>query len=499
MIIRIFFSILLIISNVLTAKESITALSAKARHQLYSFDFDTAAKTFDKILELDKEHPAGYYYYALMHLWFYLGSKDEGDLGAYSYYSGVAILNAENLLKNNENSDQVNFYLANLYQLKAIAQATQGNTFDAFWAAKNAVRHYERCLEINPDFNDAYLGLGMFKYALSFVPSMFKWALNLAGLEYDKREGLRDLLTAYKKGKQAQVEAAFHLGKVYTEYNAEYDSARIYLEWLTEKYPRNSLFLYQLAILEIEEKRLSPAGRLLDRIIELDYGKFSQTNSYALFLKAEIEFRRNEYENALKLYQEFIETSKSFDYTGIAYLNSAVCYFALGEEIEANRALLLAKNGNLDIADDDFAKKRSKIYFESPLKKNELKAIAAINNFYNAKYGTAYDSLISVVDSLENHSIQGEALLILGEISILRKKYDDALKFAYNASEMKLNNDKWIKAYAALLTAKAYWKLRNYDAAKSNLNIAEELNDYDYRLKIEGKINFLKNRLFFNK
>lgn len=48
----------------------------------------------------------------------------------------------------------------------------------------------EDAVKIKPDFYDAYLGLGLYNFALSQIPSTLEWAANLVGITADKELGL---------------------------------------------------------------------------------------------------------------------------------------------------------------------------------------------------------------------------------------------------------------------------------------------------------------------
>ena len=78
---------------------------------------------------------------------------------------------------------------------------------------KGVTDGFEETLELNPKFYNAYLGLGLFDYAMSFVPDFLKWAVNLTGLSSDKQRGFNYIKTAFKKGTE-KTEAAFHLAKI---------------------------------------------------------------------------------------------------------------------------------------------------------------------------------------------------------------------------------------------------------------------------------------------
>jgi tetratricopeptide (TPR) repeat protein len=158
--------------------------------ETYSLNIDKAEEIFNKAINQYPSNPQGYLYLSQIYLWSYLGSKEEDDLKLFNTYNNLAVERIDSLLQENPNNVNTIYLNGLAYQLKAMAYTTQGSSLDAFWAAKKSVSNYEKTLEIDSTFYDSYLGLGLFDYALSFVPSFFKWALTISGLSYDKDRAL---------------------------------------------------------------------------------------------------------------------------------------------------------------------------------------------------------------------------------------------------------------------------------------------------------------------
>lgn len=482
--------------NLVNPQSTLKMLSRNGENHLLHFNFDKSEETFNEIIEKYPNDPTGYYLQSKMHMWFYLGSKDEGEYLTFIKYSDLALGFAENVYKDDDSNPHHTYLLGNIYLTRAFTSTTSGNSLDAFWATKKGISYFEETLELDSNFYDAYLGLGLFKYALSYVPSIFKWALELTGMSGDKRNGLNYIKQAYQGGRYTVQEAAFHLAKIYTEYNAEYDSAEVLLKRMIQNYPENLLFHYQYAILKIEQRDLKSAAVSLKKVIKNPHDKFKQTTAFANFLLGEIAFRKNNFEEAKNFYNNFLETTLGFDYSGIAYYHLALCNAFRNDSIDVRNNLLLARNGNLDIEDDLYALKMSELLYDVGISSSFLKMVKAKNSLLNTKYNECYDLLRLTIDSLNTPDLKGEALLILGEAAINKKDYDLALTCAFEAKEMKYQFNEWIVPFAHYLSALAYYKKKETEKGKLDLLKSEELNTYNFRHKIEPKINKLK-KLYF--
>ena len=111
---------------------------------------------------------------------------------------------AEKILEDNSKDYQTKYLVGNLLSFRAMAQATNSQSVDAFWSSKKAVGYFEEVLKQKPKFYDAYLGLGLFDYAMSFVPDFLKWAVNLTGLSSDKDRGIPLYKDGLQKGEYMQ-------------------------------------------------------------------------------------------------------------------------------------------------------------------------------------------------------------------------------------------------------------------------------------------------------
>ena len=460
----------------------------------YQFEFQKAHNLFEEVNNLNPDSPFAYHYLSQNYLWFYLGSKDSIYKNLYKKYSEEGFAKAERLYEQDENNAQLNNLIGQQYLLKSVMHATEGKSLDAFWAIKSSVSYFEDAVELDGKYYDPYLGLGTIKYALSFIPGFLGWAVSITGLSGDREEGLRLVKLAYDQGKSSKTEGAYHLSKIYTEYNAEYDSANIYLDQLIKEYPKNILFLYQYSLLMIDMKKLVEAEESLAKIIEIDDKKFNQTNSFAIFLRAEIAFKQNEFNKALLLYDEFLLETKSIDYTGLAHLKIGLCYEMIKNSLLAKKYFILARNGNLDIPEDLNAKNKSYYFHDKILTKTDRNLIIMENYFESGKFRMSLNT-VAQIDSikldfesnLKFRIIEAKSYLFLGEINNANEAINH---FQY---EHKFNSS-YHKAEYFLILAEIKFAQEKYNLSQEHLNSAFE-NCSDSDNKLMRRLVRLKSKL----
>jgi hypothetical protein len=489
-----FLFVAVLFTTSLFAQSRIQSLAKVGMEQAYNFQLSSAEKTFENIIDDYPNSPEGYYRTALLHFWIYLGSRDPGEYQVFLKFADLAQERIDKQLNKNQKDYYTHYIAGNLLSFRAMAQATNGQSVDAFWSSKNSVQYFEETLKLNPKYYDAYLGLGLFDYAMSFVPDFLKWAVNLTGLSSDKTRGLKYIKIAYHKGINTKTEAAFHLSKIYTDYLAEYDSAYSLLSDLVSRYPNNQLFAYQYAVSLIKGKKLDQANSLLTNVIKLKNKKIPQITALAYYRKGEIYFKKNQFKNAIANYERFLELSRELDLTGIAALNNAIAYKILGNDEEFKQNLILAKNGNQDIFEDSYAFKKAKYFLEHGISQFELILYKMKNHLDAGNYKVVYDSLknnqLNISDDLK--ALQK---IYFAEASLNLGKINEAIKSCNEIFDLDISTEKWTIPMANFLLAKANVKLRHKKDAREYLLKAENDNEYEFKDFIQSQIEYLKKRI----
>lgn len=114
-------------------------------------------------------------------------------------------------------------------------------------------KHLLRCLELDPEMADAYLGLGLYNYYVDTLSAMAKVLRFFMGIPGgDKHDGLRQLEIASTKGRLTPMEARFNMAKSLRNYDFDYARAERAAAPLLEAHPGNCIFL--LLAGDIEQK-----------------------------------------------------------------------------------------------------------------------------------------------------------------------------------------------------------------------------------------------------
>jgi tetratricopeptide (TPR) repeat protein len=145
------------------------------------------------------------------------------------------------------------FYLGAAYAVRVQWRVLRDQKLSAARDGKRILEALENSTELDPGLDDAYFGMGMYKYYAAVAPAaarMLRFLLFLPG--GDKKVGLEQMVRARTRGKLLQGEADYQLSIIYLWYEQETARAIHLLEALQKQYPGNPHFPAQIAQVQDE-------------------------------------------------------------------------------------------------------------------------------------------------------------------------------------------------------------------------------------------------------
>jgi tetratricopeptide (TPR) repeat protein len=140
------------------------------------------------------------------------------------------------------------FYLGGAYGARVQWRVLRGEKLAAARDGKQIKEAMDRAIALEPGMDDAYFGLGMYKYYADVAPAaarILRFLLLLPG--GDRKEGLREMLRARSRGRLMQGEADYQLHVIYLWYERQTRRAIELLHALQARFPGNPLYLAQIA------------------------------------------------------------------------------------------------------------------------------------------------------------------------------------------------------------------------------------------------------------
>ena len=234
----------------------------------YNAEYDPAIKEFDIALQAHPDDP-----FAVNHLLTGVMFKEMYRIGALDseLYAKEGFLHSKQFPIDPKIREQVNQLSARALQLEDERLKKNPNDVDAlysrgatrglkstwmalidkawFSALRSVVgaRHDdERVLELDPNYSDAKMVVGMHNYVIGSVPWAVKVAASIVGLSGSREKGIQLLYECANAGGEASVDAKIALA-LFLRREQRYKEAIQIVDGLSASYPKNFLMALELA------------------------------------------------------------------------------------------------------------------------------------------------------------------------------------------------------------------------------------------------------------
>ena len=327
-------------------------------YNLFNGQVTIADSLLNYQLELYPESPkhnmlkAQYYFYA--RFMSNINLSRDSILTLIENYAYKTISHAENL----EQTTDVKFYVGTAYGYLSRVYGMQREYWNAYWAARDCYNYLEEVLEEDPEYYDAYMGLGVIEYytgaRLTGIINTIVWLVGMSG---DRQTGLDYFNYVYRHGSLFQPEAHFALALMYRSVENDLAKAESLVNEYIENYPDNGLvhrYKEELLIYRaIEDEGVPSLAAQKDSLVE----KYNIANSFVINTIGYNYIRQNRLDVALALFKLNLEL---FPQIANCYDSLAECFMTRGEYTKAIEYYKLA----LEILpSDDTVNDQAKITF----------------------------------------------------------------------------------------------------------------------------------------
>ncbi len=394
---------------------------------LYNFKFIEAEQKFNAVIDNDPKDPRGYFFKAMIYGYRFALMKQRTDYDTFMKLSDNVIEVSEELPDDDGKNSSALFYLGGIYGYRGVVHWLNGEPLSAFWDGHKGYRYLEDAIEVDPTCYDAEMGLGVFHCMLANIPSSYRWLVNLAGFEGDRKKGLEQLEQAAERGVYTRNEARQWLSQFYQQ-DEEYERSFSLLDRLAKSYPENPFYLLLRGnALLFRLRRVDDALENYQRVLSIKNAEAERfINSAYNYIGDAYRFQ-NRFSEAIGAYLTF---------TGLSNADTALqsrarywigaCYELMGKRREA-MAYYRAAQHVRDAAE----------LLQTPLSREEI-SIRRLRNDYSAgKDSVVVDSAATMVKdpafSVEQksviHFVLGQAYAALNDLPRAKEQFDTTLSY----------------------------------------------------------------------
>ncbi len=342
------------VSAVNAQPDNLHEMGVKGYSLVLNMQFDEANKIFTEMIRIEPENVLGHLLLALSYGWIWKINDFDEKLGAkYQDHLTRACDIAEEMLDKNEDDVDALFFAGCTYGELTIYYMKTGKWIRAFINSRSGTAYMKKVLEKDPEYYDAYLGIGMSHCYTRIISSYSSTFAIIAGNTEGYREkGIGEIFLAASKGKYVSDEAKVILATsiLTQEFGEDYIPAFNILTWkseggytlesrevegdnlaalplikeLTGKYPQNHFFKLQLAECFLSLNKHDLALQTIEQLMlseTLKKNKYLYNRLY--YIQGRTYAKLNEFEKAISAFKKTLRViqlkARSLYYMGVVY------------------------------------------------------------------------------------------------------------------------------------------------------------------------------------
>lgn len=484
------------------ALERVRSLTLEGLRALYNFDVEGANQKFDEAIALEPRHPRSYLSRAMAPLWKSFVTRSQSDYEEAVRRIDATIDVAQNYLDEiNEHDADVLTCLGTAYGYRAYAHTVNKSFLKAAWDAKKSYDYLSDAVNADPHFYDAYLGLGLYHFAVAMVPKPLQWLIGILGVDGDRDLGIREIELAARKGIYNSAEAKYFLVQFYPWYKGDFEASEKLIDELLRAYPRNTVFLYAKGFMKLRQNNVTAALPYFLKMKEVSNPYFSIINKFAELRIGECYFRFGDYSRAHDAYMMFLamnNPAKRDQFEAVASYHAGLAAEMMGDRPSAIPLYLWAKNFDAVHGDDMYAARHAARLLSSPLSPLDSLLIVARNYHRRSMYPKAMETYITIVrEYTPTNDQRAEAVYRMGECLFDQEKYDDAAEQFRMVLGLTVPSERWVLPWSHFMLGQIAMKRQDYATAKKEFELVGEYDGYDHKnwltFRTEQELEKLKN------
>ena len=259
------FVLLVLFENILVAQGNVYSKSdsiiLKAIELSIEHHYDQAEKLINRIIKTAPSQPAGYFFKAAV-----LQSKMmdyETDNWEQEFFENIH-LTLKYAKKQGRVDSESLFYQGSALSYLAFYQGKKGHYLQAIRNGLSGISVLKKLIKLSPDFNDAYYGIGSYKFWRSQIARYFNW---LPLISDEREEGLAMVQRAIESGKFTRYAATNAIVWMLLEYKKT-EEAFSWAKIGLSQFPDSRFFLWGAAKSAFALKKYNTAIHYFKKILD---------------------------------------------------------------------------------------------------------------------------------------------------------------------------------------------------------------------------------------
>ena len=210
---------------------------------LYNREFDGAEVLFQKLVSESPNKPAGHFYLAMV-TWSRMvtGFWTPEIIVEYKKRIDRTIQVAKRSIKYGAKDSYDYFYMGGALGFQGRYELMKRNWFTSFLISRKAIKALKKCIKMDTNNKDVFLGLGTFDYYTARFSGILKFLTYFFVHKGNIEDGLRKLHIAAEEATFSKTEAKSVLLHIYLYFEEDYSQALNLARVLGEKYSQDPTY-----------------------------------------------------------------------------------------------------------------------------------------------------------------------------------------------------------------------------------------------------------------
>lgn len=461
--------------------EASERLLVQGREHMWAFRLGPAEAHFRKLAQRPDGKPAAYHHLAFTAL--LRGVVTDDDTHFRTFFERSDSLRT--ILEAQPEGVWQKQLLAETTLQRVLAAGKLGRYIRAALAARSAYNRFDALVEAHPDFDDAYLGMGLLHLTVASLPSGWRDLLEWLGFGGTAVQGYEELRRAAERSRFNRQPARLLLALADIVLNQEVEAGIERLSRLYDEQPESMLFAHLYGFALYSNRQAAQAESVLRSAIEQNDPDYFYID-YLDYYLGESLFVQNQFDEAIPYFRRYLARHQ-----GAALRAMARYRLGLALEMADQRQAALRRYQQVeterDFDSDLYAQRWAEKRIEAPLDSLGRTLLRAENWFLSGQYDRANSALRAIHHHPNASTAQkSEAAFYIGRVHHVQQRYDQA----YAAYRYVINHPgdpraewrPWAQLYIAEMYAaqgKTEQAIRAYEEA-----LAFE-SPYDYAQSLE--------------
>ena len=321
---------------------------------VYNLEFERAEQEFQHLVAAYPQHPAGYFFIAMVDWWRILMDIDNESLDdRFIAKLDVVIDKCDSILDINPDDVTALFFKGGSLGFRGRLRANRGSWVKAANDGRLALPIVQRAYKIAPGNFDILLGIGIYNYYAEAIPEQYPIVKPLmiffpAG---DKKKGIEQLILAAVNAKYAATEAGYFLLQLNYTHEKQFDKALQISQKLFAQFPNNVVFHRYVGRCFVSLGRWEKARLTFDNILSrcgnpgaAIVGYSESAKREALYYLGVQAVNIGKYDDALRNFYRCDEVSRELDKNGESgFMVMANLRIGFVYDLQSNRDLAVVQ------------------------------------------------------------------------------------------------------------------------------------------------------------